>query len=211
MLAIPDPEADLDNNESDAASSSNGVTTPCPKSSYSSKLQLSSTKSSTINYNLNVNYNHNHSILTKNGEALDVNILFKDFTQHTSIPIAGKLIKTSKERDDQINNHENYRIRTLHMNNMKQPLEYNYFDIPELPSVNYTSINLNELIHDWDDSSHLIIHNIPIPLKYWKKVYCYEKPDEWNGIKTNWCKWRVCDFFLRNLRCIVNSEISLLS
>ena len=188
MMAEPDPEADFGNDESDAVST-NDITTSCPASSYPSRLQSSSTKSSVINYNLNVNYSHNHSIMTKNGDPLDFNALVKDFAQHTTIPTAGRVTMTSRE-SNKINKDWRYKIRSLKMDNMKEPLQYSGLDIDDPPLLTYSN-NIDGLLQDWEDSSHLVVNDVSIPLKYWKQIFRYAKPEAWKLLKNNWSNWRV--------------------
>ena len=183
MMAEPDPEADFGNDESDTVST-NDVT-----SSYPSRSQLPSTKSSVINYNVNVNYSHSHSIITKNGDPLDFNELVKDFAQHTAIPTAGKITTTSRDLD-KLNRPWRYKIRSLKMDKMNEPLQYSGLDIDDPPSLKYSS-NMDELIQDWEDSSHLIVNDVPIPLKYWKQIFRYAKPEAWKLLKNHWSNWRV--------------------
>lgn len=205
MMAEPDPEVDFGNDESDTGST-NDIAASCPTSSYPSKSQLSSAKSSMINYNVNVNYSHSHSIMTKNGDLLDLNELVKDFTQHTIIPTAGRTTMTSRELDKS-NKPWRYKIRSLKMDNMNEPLEYSGLDIDDPPLLKYSN-DMDGLLRDWEDSSHLIVNNVPIPLKYWKQIYRYAKPEAWKLLKNHWSNWRV-NIPLRNLRELVNFEIDI--
>src|SRR5947199_10328301 len=98
MMAMSDPEDDMNNYESDT-SSTNRNTTPCPSSSnHHSKSSILTIKSPIVTHNININYHHNHSIINKNGDSLDINALATNFIQHTSIPVAGEIIK--KEEDE---------------------------------------------------------------------------------------------------------------
>ena len=51
------------------------------------------------------------------------------------------------------------------MDNMKELLQYSDLDIDD-PSLLTYSNNIDGLLQDWEDSSHLVVNNISIPLKY---------------------------------------------
>ena len=84
-----------------------------------------------------------------------------------------------------------YKMRTLKMNHMKESLEYNGLDIDDLPPAIQYSNNIEGLLKDWEDSSHVVINGVPIPVKYWKQVYSYSRPEVWNLIKNQWGIWKV--------------------
>ena len=71
-MASPDDStsshSDLENNKTDSTSTDR-LTTPCPRPSLS-KSQLSLI-ASIVSHNININYSHTYSITKKNGEELD--------------------------------------------------------------------------------------------------------------------------------------------
>ncbi len=190
MMALPDypiSQSDLENDESDSASTDKAIT-PCPRPSLSTLLSSSTTP--TINRNININYSHTYSITKKNGEELDFNALLNGFAQHTTIPSAGTITTTTKASTEEINDTWKHKKRRLMMDNASKPLIFDALDISDPPYLKYSD-NMDELILDWDDSSHLIVKGMPIPLKYWSRVFRWAKPEAWNLLKDNWSNWKV--------------------
>jgi hypothetical protein len=192
MMALPDypqSQSDFENDESDSGSTDR-VTTPCHRPSPF-KLQPSSTVPS-VNHNININYCHTYSIAKKNGEELDFNALLNGLAQHTAVPSAGTVITTKKTKatTEEISDTWKHKQRRLMMDNASKPLIFDALDISDPPYLKYSD-NMDELIEDWDNSSHLIVKGMPIPLKYWSQVFRWAKPEAWKLLKDNWSNWKV--------------------
>ena len=73
---------------------------------------------------------------------------------------------------------------------MKKPLVFTALDISDPPHLRYSD-HMDKLIRDWEDSDHLIIKGVSIPLKYWSQVFRWARPKAWEVLKDTWSKWRV--------------------
>jgi hypothetical protein len=79
------------------------------------------------------------------------------------------------------------------MEGSNKPLRFTETDIPMPPFLRYGS-KMDQLITDWNDSSHIHINDVPIPLRYWSQVYRWNRPDAWKVLKNEWHNWRVLPF-----------------
>lgn len=70
-----------------------------------------------------------------------------------------------------------------------------YFNIDEIPSPPPYSLKDNPrlLVDYWEGTItlNLYIHGTSIPLKYWRDLYAYNKPESWKIIKETWSRVRV--------------------
>ena len=196
MMAIPDYSelSDLENNETNPSSKQ---ATPTP-SLY--KPNICEHKASPTTHNINVNYLHSYSIETKNGDV-DIPTLLQSLARHTSIQSPSPSLKRSNSTIDDCSLPSESKKRSLVMPNLSQPLIFTALDISD-PSYLKYSDNMERLIHDWEDSSYITIHGVPIPLKYWSQIFRWAKPKVWDVIKDNWSNWKVSSFIFENYEVI---------
>lgn len=184
MIIMPDnlSTSDFGNNEEEKLST-DGIMTPTPASSKSKRVSPASTV-----HNININYRHTYSVARKNGDEVDIPSLLQSIAHHTSVesPSAVITIATTKTMDDTIKQ----KRRKLVLDNIEKPLFFTALDISDPPHLKYHD-NLDGLVKDWDDSSYLIIKDIPIALKYWSQVFRWSRPEAWEVLKDNWGNWRV--------------------
>lgn len=183
---MPDPESTswLGNNEDDN-SATDGTITPTP--GFPNPSQSSS--SSTI-HNINVNYSHSYSVTRTNGDEIDLPTLLQSLTQHITVQSPGKTLISAKPTDETSEEVMKSKRRKLVLENLEKPLFFTALDISDPPHLKYSD-DLDSLVKDWDNSSYLIIKSVPIPLKYWSRVYRWARPSAWDVIKNNWSHWKV--------------------
>ena len=202
MMAIPDysEPSDLENNNLDnnETNSSSRQITPTPNRPRSHPCEH---KTSSILRNINVNYCHTYSIEKKNSDEVDIPALLQSLTHHTSIQSLSSSLKRANSTIDDADLLPEVKKRSLVIPNLSQPLVFTAFDISDLPYLKYSD-NMEGLIHDWEDSSYITIHGVPIPLKYWSQVFRWAKPKAWDILKDNWSNWKVHILppYIRNLR-----------
>jgi len=187
MIALPDNmevDSDLGNNEDE----SSAITTPTPASRVRTIQSTPITPVTT--HSITVNYRHCYSLERKNGEQIDISTLLQSLTDHTSLQLpSASLIATSIEASD-FESSENTKQRVLSIEGMKKPLVFTALDISDPPHLQYSN-HMDQLIHDWEDSNHLVIKGVSVPLKYWSQVFRWARPKAWEVLKDIWSKWRV--------------------
>ena len=170
--------------------------TPNQRPSYPYEYKTSSTI-----HNINVNYCHLYSIQKNDGDEIDIPTLLQSLAHHTSIQSPGNpSLKQPKSTVSESNLlSEATKKRCLVMPNLSQPLVFTSFDISELPYLRYSD-NMEGLIHDWEDSSYITIHGVPIPLKYWSQVFRWAKPKVWDILKDNWSNLKVSSTYSKIMK-----------
>lgn len=191
MMAIPDysEQSDLENNDlgKNESNPSSRQTTPTPNSHRSDPFEH---KTPTTVHNINVNYCHSYSIENKNGGDIDIPALLQSLAHHTSIQSPSPSLKRSNSTMNDVDLPVETKKRTLVMANLSQPLVFTALDISDPPYLKYSD-DMEGLIRDWEDSSYITIHGVPIPLKYWSQVFRWAKPKAWDVLKDNWSNWKV--------------------
>ena len=163
------------------------TTTSAPQASLSTTPKV---------HTINVNYVHTYSIIKNDDGEVDIPTLLQSLVQHSNVksPSAQLGLTTSGNTTDMEQRDSNesrvHKRRKLVLENRSQPLYFTALDIPEPPGIRLTD-DLDQLIHDWDDSSHITIKRVPIPIKYWSQVYRWASPGTWDVLKDNWSNWKV--------------------
>ena len=198
MIKMPDyseSEMNLENNEIDSDSRQ---ITPTATSNHSATSQATP---QSMTHNINVNYHHSYSIKRKNDEQIDIPSLLQSLSQHTSLQSPSvKLQPQTKNSSDKIDSFIKPKQKIIFLGNPPKAFTFTDLDIIEPPNVKYAN-DIDRLIHDWDNTSYLVIKDISIPLKYWSQVFRWAKPKTWEVMKDNWTNWRVCSYIhLRKIR-----------
>jgi hypothetical protein len=201
MLAISDPEAPSEE------STEKGTPAPEPSQGHSTVCTTPTV------HNINVNYIHTYSVLKKDDNEVDIPSLLQSLANHSSIESSSALVKSSSPTKALLDSNKTAtasaqpKKRKLVLENRSKPLIFTAFDLSDPPSLKYTS-DLDQLVHDWDNSDYFIIKQVPIPLKYWSKVYCWARPETWEAIKDNWSNWKVLSHFMVGIRNLRGRQIS---
>src|SRR5438552_10082142 len=185
MMALPDDaeaDSDLRNDEDD----SSAIITPTPASRVRA-IQYSPVTPLTT-HSIMVNYRHCYSLERKNGEQINIPELLQSLTNHISSQSPSLFATPIKASDSESS--EITKKRVLSMVGMKKPLVFTALNISDPPHLRYSD-HMDKLIRDWEDSDHLIIKGVPIPLKYWSQVFRWTRPKAWEVLKDTWSKWRV--------------------
>lgn len=183
---MPDPESTsgIGNNEEDNSAIDDTITSTSRPPNHPQ-----SSSASTI-HNINVNYNHTYSIARTSGDEIDIPALLQSLSQHTTLQSPSKTLISTKSTDEINEEAMKSKKRKLVLENLEKPLYFTALDISDPPHLRYSD-DLDSLLKDWDDSSYLIIKDVPIPLKYWSQVYRWARPGAWDVIKNNWSTWKV--------------------
>lgn len=193
IMAIPDDESSLGETENITSISYPSTPTPANHKDHSiSDMKHSLSQTSTA-HTINVNYNHHHSLQNKNSAEIDIPELLESLIHHPQFQSPSKLVQHSNSLPITANETtaiSKPKTRTLRMDGLSKPLHFTEFDIPDPPNLKYAN-NLDQLIHDWDHSSHITIKHVDIPLKYWSQVFRWASPETWKMLKNEWSKWRV--------------------
>ena len=197
MMALPDPGAEHFG-ETEGSEFSSRISTPTPMNHKSVIMTRSPSQASSTVHTINVNYRHCYSLEKKDGNEIDIPELLESLVQHTQLQSPSKMLQpfsTSQLLATDTEPQSKPKMRTLHLSNSSKPLRFTEFDIPDPPNLKYAN-ELDQLIHDWDSSSHLVIKSVPIPLKHWAQVFRWARPEAWKVLKNEWSQWRVFSFRL---------------
>ena len=147
-------------------------------------------------HTINVNYVHTYSIIKNDDGEVDIPTLLQSVVQHSNVKSPSAQLNLTASGNttetEQRDSHESrlHKRRKLVLENRSKPLYFTGLDIPDPPSIRLTD-DLSQLIHDWDDSSHITIKRVPIPIKYWSQVYRWASPGTWEVLKDHWSNWKV--------------------
>jgi hypothetical protein len=191
MMAMPDyPDDTLDDFGNDEESSRLSTPTPIgPKKPLSKR----SDSEAPIMHTINVNYRHCYSLERKNGTDIDIPELLESLAKHIKFESPSKFLSPTTGLESQESSTDGLapeKSRSLRMTETTRPLRFTSLDIPDPPNLKYAN-HMDQLLKDWDDSSHISIKSVPIPLKYWSQVFRWSRPKAWQVIKNEWSQWQV--------------------
>ena len=184
MLALPDQEDELDNNDSESGS----VAGTCTTISRGTGLQRPITP--TVSHNININYRHCYTVEKKDGGEIDIPALLQSLAHHTAVQSPSRDLQSSKAASSRSLSPVKPKSKTLFLTDFKKTITFTALDISDPPHLKYSD-DLDQLSVDWESSSYLRIKGVPIPLKYWAEVYRWAKPEQWSILKDTWTNWKV--------------------
>jgi hypothetical protein len=214
MAMLDDPDETLECFEDGESSR---MSTPTPLYPNKTLIHQSNNNAATT-HTINVNYRHCYSLERKNGTDLDMPELLESLAKHIKLESPSRLLSTATLPELQKSSAAvtvPEKVRSLRMVEGGKPIRFTSLHIPDPPNLKYAN-HMDQLLIDWDDSSHIIIKNVPIPLKYWPQVFRWSRPKAWQVIKNEWSQWQVhsLDFFelqsphLHKEFCLPSSTLS---
>ena len=178
MMALPDPEVEHFG-ETEGSKFSSRISTPTSMNYKSVIMNQSPSQASSTVHTINVNYRHCYSLEKKDGNEIDIPELIESLIQHTQLQSPSKMLppsSTSQLLATDMKPQSKPKMCTLYLSDSSKPLCFTEFDIPDPSNLKYAN-ELDQLIHDWDSFSHLVIKSVPIPLKYWAQVFHQVRPE----------------------------------
>src|SRR5947207_921391 len=94
---------------------------------------------------------------------------------HFNHPASSFNLRQRIRPSDKIDSFIKPKQKTIFLGNPPKAFTFTDLDIIEPPNVKYAN-DIDRLIHDWDNTSYLVIKDISIPLKYWSQVFRWAKP-----------------------------------
>ena len=172
MMTLSDPEAEHFS-ETDNREFSSRISTSTPMNHKPVIMNRSPSQASSTVHTININYCHCYSLKKKDGNEINISELIESLVQYTQLQSLSKMLQpssTSQLLATDTEPQSKLKMHTLHLSDSSKPLRFTEFNIFDPPNLKYAN-ELDQLIHDWDPSSHLVIKSVSIPLKYWAQVF----------------------------------------